>query len=427
MFKFSDNNVQTSKQRTQSKSRSDTGIVIDVILDETNKSLPKFKEVGQVDGIDASDIHTGKIGGVRVRTLSNSEVQDEDLPIVYPLDATIRTLPVLGEEVQIIRMAGKKFYRQFNIAGTPNVSNEGLVLYRETFGSSDKSGGGGGYGDNSSTGVSQPQGGSTSNQGDYGDYFEADAKIHRLKLFEGDTIIESRFGQSLRFSGYNNDDNKFSPTTIIRNRESDPSRESQGEFSSQKIGGTTLEDVNRDGSTIVMGSRDYQLPFIPGTVDDKGTSDFETTPDTFKDYPSADDLTGDQILISSGRLIFSSKNAEMIFYSKGNYGFISDKGMSIDNALGIDITTGDNINIVTTDNDFNLFAGSGEIHIGDDSNEQLVRGNELVKLLDELLTELASETHPTPAGPSGPPVNAPKYNSIKSKLKNILSPANFTN
>ena len=176
-----------------------------------------------------------------------------------------------------------------------------------------------------------------------------------------------------------------------------------------------------------MGSRDYQLPFIPGTVDDKGTSDFETTPDTFKDYPSADDLTGDQILISSGRLIFSSKNAEMIFYSKGNYGFISDKGMSIDNALGIDITTGDNINIVTTDNDFNLFAGSGEIHIGDDSNEQLVRGNELVKLLDELLTELASETHPTPAGPSGPPVNAPKYNSIKSKLKNILSPANFTN
>lgn len=53
MFKFSDNNVQTSKQRTQSKSRSDTGIVIDVILDETNKSLPKFKEVGQVDGIDA--------------------------------------------------------------------------------------------------------------------------------------------------------------------------------------------------------------------------------------------------------------------------------------------------------------------------------------------------------------------------------------
>ena len=82
----------------------------------------------------------------------------------------------------------------------------------------------------------------------------------------------------------------------------------------------------------------------------------------------------------------------MIFYSKGNYGFISDKGMSIDNALGIDITTGDNINITTTDNDFSILAGQGRINIGDDSEEQLVRGNALVDLLSELLTELASET-----------------------------------
>ena len=117
----------------------------------------------------------------------------------------------------------------------------------------------------------------------------------------------------------------------------------------------------------------------------------------------------------------------MIFYSKGNYGFISDKGMSIDNALGIDITTGDNINITTTDNDFSILAGQGRINIGDDSEEQLVRGNVLVDLLSELLTELASETHPTPAGPSGPPVNAPKYNTIKNKLKEILSPNNYTN
>ena len=35
----------------------------------------------------------------------------------------------------------------------------------------------------------------------------------------------------------------------------------------------------------------------------------------------------------------------MIFYSRGNYGFISDGYMSIDNKGGIDITVGDNINI----------------------------------------------------------------------------------
>jgi hypothetical protein len=427
MFRFGDNNVQTSKQRSFKNSQNEVGIVIDVILDEENKSLPVFKEVGAVDGIESSNIHTGKIGGVRVRTLSNSEVQDDELPIIYALDDTIKTLPILGEEVQIVRVGGKKFYTRISTSGNPNISNDGLESYKEIFGNADSSANSTSYGNNASTGIAQPQGGGASNKGQYGDYFEADPKIHKLKLFEGDTLIESRFGQSIRFSGYNNDDNKFSPTIIIRNRESDPSRESQGEFQSQKIGGTTKEDVNRDGSSIVLSSRDFQIPFVPGVVDDKGNSDFETKPDTFKDYPSADKLKGDQVLISSGRLIFSAKSAEMIFYSRGNYGFISDGYMSIDNKGGIDITTGDNINITTTDNDFSILAGQGRINIGDESEEQLVRGNALVDLLSELLTELASETHPTPAGPSGPPVNAPKYNSIKSKLKDILSPNNYTN
>ena len=138
-----------------------------------------------------------------------------------------------------------------------------------------------------------------------------------------------------------------------------------------------------------------------------------------------DKLKGDQVLISSGRLIFD-QIIEMIFYSRGNYGFISDGYMSIDNKGGIDITTGDNINITTTDNDLSILAGQGRINIGDDSEEQLVRGNALVDLLSELLTELASETHPTHQTHLIHR-NTPKYNSIKSKLKDILSPNNYTN
>ena len=422
MFRQTSNNTQTARQKRFNLKKTDVGIVTEVILDETNESLPKFKTVGE----DATAVHTGKVGGVKVRLLSNQEVNDDDLKIVYPLDDTLKTLPLLGEEVQVHTISGKKFYSRLLVDGTLNIQNTGNDKYKDQFGEGENiQGGGGGYSSNQSTGISQPQGGPSSNKGQYGDYFTADEKIHKLKLYEGDTILESRFGQSIRFSGYNNDDNTFSPTIIIRNRESDPSREAQGEYQSQKIGGTTEEDVNRDGSIIAMGSRDKQIDFVPGTVDDKGTSDFEQMPDTFKDYPS--ELSGDQILINSGRLIFSSKTAEMIFYSKGNYGFISDSNMSIDNAGGIDITTGDNINITTTDNDFSILAGQGRINIGDDSEEQLVRGNALVDLLDELLTELASETHPTPAGPSGPPVNAPKYNAIKSKLRDILSPNNYTN
>ena len=422
MFRFGDNNLQSSKQTSTAAKRSETGYVIEVILDDTNDSLPIFKTVGE----NASDVHTGKVGGVKVRLLSSQEANDDSLPIIYPLDDTIRTLPLLGEEVQIHSIGGKKYYTRLLTEGFPNIQNSGIGEYQTSFGEGDTAKGSStDYSSNQATGISQPQGGPSSNKGDYGDYFKADEKIHKLKLYEGDTILESRFGQSIRFSGYNNDDNTFSPTIIIRNRESDPSREAQGEFQSQKIGGLTEEDINRDGSTIAMGSRDKQFDFLPGVVDDKGNSDFETKPDTFKDYPTK--LDGDQVLISSGRLIFSSKSSEMIFYSRGNYGFISDGYMSIDNKGGIDITTGDNINITTTDNDFSILAGQGRINLGDDSEEQLVRGNALVDLLSELLTELASETHPTPAGPSGPPVNAPKYNAIKNKLRDILSPNNYTN
>ena len=45
-----------------------------------------------------------------------------------------------------------------------------------------------------------------------------------LKLFEGDTIIQSRFGQSIRFSGYNNSERKLHPSIIIRNRENNNSQ-----------------------------------------------------------------------------------------------------------------------------------------------------------------------------------------------------------
>ena len=130
--------------------------------------------------------------------------------------------------------------------------------------------------------------------------------IHKLKLYEGDEVIESRFGQSLRFSAYNNDKKTFSPTVIIRNGENAVSKKNE-------INSVTEEDINKDGSSIALTSNEYQLAFVPGTLDEKNASDFQTKPTAFKEYPSK--LIGDQLLLSSGRLIFSARNAEMIFYS----------------------------------------------------------------------------------------------------------------
>jgi hypothetical protein len=175
----------------------------------------------------------------------------------------------------------------------------------------------------------------------------------------------------------------------------------------------------------VLSSNQYQLPFQPGTVSDGGTSDFETKPDSFSNFPSK--LIGDQILINSGRLVFSAKNAEMIFYSKKNYGFISDGAMSIDNKLGIDISVGANVNIVTNDRDIVMFTGNGSIFLGSGDLEPIVKGQQLVNILSELIDAITSQTFLTPSGPTAEgPVNVADFGSIKSRLNDILSKLNQT-
>lgn len=48
-------------------------------------------------------------------------------------------------------------------------------------------------------------------------------------------------------------------------------------------------------------------------------------------------------------------------------------------------------------------------------------GQESLKgLLQELIQAMQQETHPTPAGPSGPPANAAAYQSVSTKLDSLL-------
>ena len=118
-----------------------------------------------------------------------------------------------------------------------------------------------------------------------------------------------------------------------------------------------------------------------------------------------------------------------MFFSKKNYGFISDGGMSIDNKLGIDITVGDNINFVTNDRDINFYTGKGTIFLGGgaDELEPLVKGQQLVNILSELIDAITQQIYLTPSGPTAEgPTNLSQFGNIKSKLNDILSKLNQT-
>ncbi len=100
---------------------------------------------------------------------------------------------------------------------------------------------------------------------------------------------------------------------------------------------------------------------------------------------------------------------------------------TIDNKLGVDVNVGDNTNYTTNDRDINLNTGNGKINLGNTKLEPLVKGDAWVSLMEELIDAIVQQVFLTPAGPSATgPTNVPKFNTIKSKLKSVLSELNKT-
>ena len=383
------------------------GVVYDVILNETHPRAAN-KGVGSLFN-----------GCIIYRTSDNITPVEDDLPIAWPIEKNFKSLPVRNELVEIYQTSNGTFgYRRIFNSVNPSTSNPANTIRSGFKLTPDEGQTARNYQEVSATGITDTNFDNNIKFDGFGQYYQPQNTLHKLKLYEGDTLIESRFGQSIRFSGYNNVSNTFSPTIILRNTESANNRKLGAALSVE-------EDINRDGSVIVLSSNQYQLPFQPGTVSDNGSSDFETRPESFTDFPSK--LIGDQILINSGRLIFSAKNAEMIFYSKKNYGFISDGGMSIDNKLGINVSVNDNINIVTNDRDIVMYTGNGSIFLGNIEPEPMVKGQQLVDILSQLIDAIVAQTFLTPSGPTAEgPVNIADFGAIKSRLNDILSKLNQT-
>jgi hypothetical protein len=392
------------------------GVVYSVILDSTH---PKYKDAGD-------------IGGITYRMVSPTDktatLLDTQLPVAYPFEKNFVDLPLRNEKVSIYNDGSNITYKRIDndVSGNKNLSSAYNTISQKFAKKSqaaqevNQQNKADQYGKIAATNMprSNSENESSKVTDGYGSYFFP-SNIHRLTLNEGDTLIESRFGQSIRFSAYNNPNRVFSPNIIIRNSESPLTQITPASS------GSINEDINRDGSSIVLSSGDYILPFIPGTINEKGATDFQTQPKSFKPYPEK--LKGDQALINSGRIILSAKNAEMMFYAKGNVGFISDGQFSIDTRLGMNVSVNDNISFVTNDRDFQIFSGNGSVFLGSKDLEPLVKGQKLVEILSELIQAIGDMQFLTPSGPSAiGPKNKPDFGKIHSKLNDILSKLNQT-
>lgn len=180
-----------------------------------------------------------------------------------------------------------------------------------------------------------------------GNTFIEQLNINPLQPFEGDHIIEGRFGQSLRFGSSEGKD----PITKIRN--------GQGEETTE--GWTTIkENINEDKASIYLTST-QQVNLEPNIFN---YNSYTTAPENVKDYSS------NQVLINSGRLVLNADQDSILMSS----------------ARSINLNSQDSVNIDSTNK---VVVNSPEVLLGSkNATEPILLGDKTVDLLRDVLTSL---------------------------------------
>jgi hypothetical protein len=428
---FSSTHANSSVSLSNPFSPFEIGTVEQVILDFTKitanlSEIDKFyPELTDNDYVTKDGMFYGAIRYKRIGT--DGELNEDRLPIAFPLTRNNFTLPVINEIVKLHDMAGRMYYEKISPENSPNFNTELTLLYanakqtQEGVGSANKTILDT-YNETNVSGIATNTRhnhlSSTIRQDFVGEYFKRNMRIHQLALNEGDTLLQGRFGNSIRFSGYIHDDKNNGtqhPAILIRNGESNKNQQ-------KKVYDVVSEDINEDGTSIQITSGKYKTLYDSTTI--KVNKEANDT------YPSSDQLIGDQIVVNSGRIILSSKTAETFLFSKKKFSIFTDDIVTIDTEKGyklisqngnIEITTKGNKNIIMTVN-----SGSKIFYGKDAADQQAILGNKLVDLLGQLVDAINAMTIATPSGPSSPgTIDKTPFNNIKNQLKDTLSKTNY--
>ena len=404
---------------------TEPAVVLDVILDDTHPIIKQnkidvanFPDNYKNQTPTKNDLDCTWIGRALVRMcFSQQGMAREKLSWALPLDASgVVEYPLVNEVVIVVKYFDTLYYtKRLNLKGF--VNNDANFKIEKV------------YGINSGNPINGPTSLTTNKEfknsdsiGGLGEYFLYNNKIRRLRKFEGDTAIESRFGQSIRFSAYDNirDNDQSSyidykgdksinpsfinsgggnPMLLIRNRQRKISTDSPQTVhpklppipviseAEKNVGGIVSEDINHDGSSIHMTSgmtvskwttTVYKSIFADGKEEQPLYSPAQCSEFVF---PT---LNNDQIVINSDRLVFSSRFAETFHFSKKRYGIVTDAEYTVDAHDQIVLTTNNKTVI-----------NSPVIYLGqyDETNEPVILGQTGVDWLYDLCNWLLAHTH----------------------------------
>lgn len=397
------------------------GVVLDIILDDTH---PLFKKGSKNHATIDSDrwpadlegkpaLQTDKdlswIGRALIRPTISEKLTDKDqLLWAYPLETNLSEYPLINETVILVSHRGQLYYtRKVNYRNFPN-NNLDFSIETATSGRTNNEL----FSDKTLTGKKESK---TNYKGDAGfhgyagQYFVANDKIRTIRRYEGDFLIESRFGQTIHMSGYDNNrandvgdsrnvDYKDggNPMLIIRNRQRPLVKQGQkliphkklppivGTEQEKNAGGYLEENINHDGSTIAITSGQTISGYVT-TCYKKMYGDGEETP-KFQGASAFTTpvLNGDQIVINSDRLILSSRYGDTLHYAKKRYGIVTDSEYTVDAHQQIVFTT----NTKTVINSPAIYLGEY-----DQTSEPVLLGQTSINWMYELCNWLLNHTH----------------------------------
>ena len=333
--------------------------VIDIVLDENH---PKFDSVGQWNGI-----------GAIFYEFTNQSATGTTLSFALPYDSQIKTYPLVNEIVLLFSLPNQQqgqntsnqsyFYlKPLGVWNHPHhdaypnpsvlISPSQLRDYKAT----------------ENGAVRQVTDGSTeielnSPVNPSQNTFVEKTDIHPLMPYMGDSLLEGRHGQSLRFgstaksnSSINNNwssaGTNGDPITIVRN--------GQPTDVSDKGWIPITENISSDLSSIYLTS--YQK--IPFSIANENFVSYTTPPTT----PSQ--FVNPQIILNSDRIVLNAKTDSVLISGQNSVGISSNNSVNIESTSEIDIA-------------------SKLVKLGSTNASQAVlRGDETVEYLKILITEL---------------------------------------
>ena len=237
------------------------------------------------------------------------------------------------------------------------------------------------------------------------DSFIENSDFRGLQTFEGDYILEGRFGNAIRFGSTNKTGNtdlspwSTNPNELTSNPITLLSNQHNFKMPNSDL---NVENINLDGSSIYLTSN-QSIPLNIGTI----ALSSITNPTNIAEY------TNPQVIINADRTIISSKSDEILMFGKTGVEMYSQGPVYLQSA---------NVGLTLQDNQIYL----GPFSNNSSSPEPLVLGLQLQEWLSELtvaLSTFATIIGPTFSQPEGTLLQT--VNSAASSLQNSIERLNL--